>query len=81
MSFNYDVTDVDFDLKIYTEAGAVAKTYTDTDFVISGTRKKTITNTPVDFNLAAGTYRLVLTHTFADGTIRKRFDSTLSILP
>ena len=81
VSFSYDVTNVLFDIKIYDDTGATALTYTDVDFILSGTRKKTITKTPAQFNLVAGTYRLVLTHTFPDGTVKKRFDSILTVHP
>ncbi len=78
LTFSYDVDTVLFDLVIYDQSGAAAKTYTDVDWVRSG-RKKTITKTPVEFNLAKGEYNMKLKHTFADGTIRYRFDSPFTI--
>ena len=77
--FSYDVDDVVFEMKIYNASGATEKTFPDADWVLSGTRKKTLTKTPAQFNLAPGVYRLVITHTFPDGTVRKRFDSVLTV--
>lgn len=79
LTFAYDITLVSFELKIHDSTGAVVKTFGNTDWTISGTRKKTLLKAPADINLTAGTYRMVLRHTFSDTTIKKRIDSILTI--
>lgn len=82
LTFNYDVDTVAFSLKFYPAGSSTAAlTFDDADFTLTGTRKKTLLVAPVDFTLAAGKYRMVLTHTFPDSTVRKRFDSILTVLP
>jgi hypothetical protein len=78
LTFSYDVATVLFDLVIYNPDGTAAKTYTDADWVRVG-RKKTIIKTPVEFNLAVGEYNLKLKHTYADGSVRFRFDSPFTV--
>jgi hypothetical protein len=81
LTFNYDVTLVQFEMIIYNAAGTAVLTFPNADWTLSGTRKKSITKTPVQVAaLTAGTYRLVLKHTYQDGTVRVRFDSPLNVI-
>jgi hypothetical protein len=79
LTFSYDVTSVSFELKIYDAEGILVKTYTNTDWTLSGTNKKTLLKSYADLNLLAGTYRMILRHTFPDTTVKKRIDSPLNI--
>lgn len=82
LSFNYDVTNVGFEMKIFEDGNPTAlKTFPDADWTLNNSRKKTLVKAPADMNLPAGTYRLKITHTFPDNTVRTRFDSVLTILP
>lgn len=79
ISFSYDVTAVAFKLVIFDKSGAQVKEYLNNEWVLDGTRKKVLTKTPVEFNLAKGEYKLKLTHTYSNGVVRTRFDSQLTV--
>jgi hypothetical protein len=79
MSFSYDVTDVSFSLQIIDRNNTQVKLYPNSDWVLSGTRKKSLTKTPVEFDLAKGEYKLIIKHQFSSGEVRTRFDSTLTV--
>ncbi len=82
LTFNYDVTDVSFEMKIINrETSAAVYTFPNADWAISGTRKKSITKTPAQMQtLTKGNYQLIITHTFSDGRVKVRFDSNLTVI-
>ncbi len=82
LTFNYDVSLVLFSMEIFAlTGGAAIYTWADTDWVLTGTRKKSITRTPAQTtSLVPGQYRLKVKHTYPDGRVKYRFDSILTVI-